>query len=433
MREKRIFMLRRLVGFWRAVAVAGLLLLGGTLLSAHVEAQQGGTNLLVNGDFEWGSAGNRAWPFQDAIPEVQVCPGWHAFYVDKAPVKASAPTYWRRPEFRDIKASEYPNRIRSGLRAAKYFSFGGQHEAGYYQQVGGIEPGIALRFSAFMQTWSCLPEEAWNVCPTGDKSNSPATMHTKIGIDPTGGTDPWAANVVWSPEIDAYDAWTYFQVEAVAEYITVTVFTYSWADWTDERFRIHNDVYLDDASLVALEQAPATAVPEAVEMPDTEPAATPAAMAALTQASVATSTPHPDGKIIHVVQPDDTFYAIALLYNVSPEQLVQLNGLTDINMLSIGQELLVSAPESLAGLATASTPLPPATPTPTWAAPTMVTPTPVTLPSGAMALSTPTTATAVPTATTPEAKRASPPWGLVGGIGLLLGFGAGFVVGKMQR
>ena len=150
-------MLRRLSGFWRAVAVAGLLLLGGTLLSTHVEAQQGGTNLLVNGDFEWGSANNRTWPFQDAIPEVQVCPGWRAFYVDKAPAKASAPTYWRRPEFRDVKASDYANRVRTGLRAAKYFSFGGQHEAGFYQQVGGIEPGTALRFAAFMQTWSCLP------------------------------------------------------------------------------------------------------------------------------------------------------------------------------------------------------------------------------------------------------------------------------------
>lgn len=424
-------MLRRLSGFGRALAVAGLLLLGGVLLSPQVEAQQGSTNLLVNGDFEWGSASDRAWPFQDAIPEVQVCPGWRAFYVDKAPAKASAPTYWRRPEFRDIKASEYPNRIRTGMRAAKYFSFGGQHEAGFYQQVGGIEPGTPLRFTAFMQTWSCLPGETWNVCPTGDKSNSPATMHTKIGIDPTGGTDPWAAKVVWSPEIDAYDAWTYFQVEAVAEYITVTVFTYTWADWTDERFRINNDVYLDDASLIALEQAPATAAPEVMETPDTEPAA----VAAPIQAPVATSTPNADGKIIHVVQPDDTFYAIALLYDVSPEHLVQLNGLTDINMLSIGQELLISAPESPAGPATAEPVAPEqALPSPTWAEPVMATPTPSTLPSGAMAVSAPTTvAPESNSAPTSEAKKATLPWGLAGGIGLLLGFGGGFVIGKMQH
>ena len=423
-------MLRRLSGFWRVVAVAGLLLLGGTVLSPQVEAQQGGTNLLINGDFEWGSANDRAWPFQDGIQEVQVCPGWRAFYVDQAPAKASAPTYWRRPEFRDIKAHEYPNRIRTGKRAAKYFSFGGQHEAGYYQQVGGIEPGTALRFSAFMQTWSCLPGAEWNVCPTEGKSNSPANMHTKIGIDPTGGTNPWAASVVWSPEIDAYDAWTYFQVETVAEHITVTVFTYTWADWTDERFRIHNDVYLDDASLIALEQAPATAVPEDVEMLDTEPAAVAAPM----QAPAATSTPNAEGRIIHEVQQDDTFYAIALMYDISPERLVQLNGLTNINMLSIGQELLISAPESSQGPATEPASPPAATaepvaPTATWAVPVMATPTPASIPADAMMDSAPTTAA---TSTPPEAKKAGLPWGLVGGIGLLLGFGGGFIVGKMQ-
>jgi LysM repeat protein len=407
------------------------------LFSTNVEAQAGGTNLLVNGDFEWGSASNRGWPFQDNIPEVQVCPGWRAFYVDKAPAYANTPTYWRRPEFRDVKAIEYAYRVRSGQRAAKYFTFGGQHEAGFYQQVGGIEPGTALRFSAFMQTWSCVPGEQWNVCPTGAKSNNPSKMHTKIGIDPTGGADPWSANVVWSPEIDAYDAWTYFQVEAVAQHITVTVFTYSWANWTDERFRIHNDVYVDDASLIVLEEAPATAIPEDVENPEAEPAA----MAAPIQAPVATSTPHPDGTIIHVVQQDDTFYAIALLYDVSPERLVQLNSLTDINMLSIGQELLIFAPESPAGPETASTPLPPATvaPTATWAEPVMATPAPASIPSGAMADSAATVATTAGTAIVPtpvptsETAKTSPPWGLVGGIGLLLGFGLGFLFGKTRR
>lgn len=425
-------MLWKPAGSWRVLLVVGLALLGGMLLPSHVEAQPGGTNLLVNGDFEWGSASDRTWPFQDDIPEVQVCPSWRAFYVDKAPAKASATTYWRRPEFRDVKAVEYPNRVRNGLRAAKYFSFGGQHEAGFYQQVAGIEPGTALRFSAFMQTWSCLPGSQWNACPTGDRSNNPAKMHTKIGIDPTGGTDPWSASVVWSPEIDAYDAWTYFQVEAIAQANTVTVFTYSWTDWTDERFRINNDVYLDDASLIVLEQAPAIATPEVAEALDSEPVAAPVP----TQVPAATATPRPDGTIIHVVQPDDTFYAIALMYDISPERLVQLNGLTDINMLSIGQELLISAPEPAAGPVTESTPLPPATSAPTMAAPIMATATPVSMPSDVMALSVPTMTTAAMDSTpvpTSETKKTLVPWGLVGSIGLLLGFGLGFIVGKMQR
>jgi len=103
-------------------------------------------------------------------------------------------------------------------------------------------------------------------------------------------------------------------------------------------------------------------------------------------------------------------------------------------MLSIGQELLISAPESSQGPATEPASPPAATaepvaPTATWAVPVMATPTPASIPADAMMDSAPTTAA---TSTPPEAKKAGLPWGLVGGIGLLLGFGGGFIVGKMQ-
>jgi len=222
-----------------------------------VSAQEGGTNLLVNGDFEWWDWDIRSWPFQDGTPEVQVCPGWRAFYLDEPPAGVTEPEMWKRPEFRDVKASEYAYRVRSGNLAQKYFTFGGQHIAGLYQQVSGIEPGTPLRFSIYMQTWSCMAgDEGWNICPTGYKSNNPPPMHTKVGIDPTGGTDFWSANVVWGPELNAYDVWTLFQVDAVAQNSAVTVFTYSYADWFDSIFRMHNDVYIDDASLVALNEEP---------------------------------------------------------------------------------------------------------------------------------------------------------------------------------
>ena len=235
---------------------------------ARVAAQQGPTNLLVNGGFEswdWNAPG---WPFQNGIPEVQVCPGWHAYYVDKPPDGVTAPEYWKRPEFRDVKTAEFAYRVHSGFLAQKYFTFGGQHMAGLYQQVGGIAPGTPLRFSIYMQTWGCMAGEGdWNVCPTGVLSNNPAPMHTRVGIDPYGGTNAWSPNVVWSGEMEAYDAWTRFQVDAVAQAGTVTVFTYSYADWFDYVFRISNDVYIDDGSLIALDEQPA-------EPPSPEPTLT---------------------------------------------------------------------------------------------------------------------------------------------------------------
>jgi hypothetical protein len=287
--------------------------LGG--MGAPVGAQQptNPTNLLTNGDFEAWDWNVNSWPLQDGISEIQVCPGWRAYYVDNPPPNVPLPESWKRPEFRDVKAAEFPNRVRSGFLAQKYFSFGGQHIAGLMQQVGGIAPGTPLRFSAYMMTWGCMAGEGeWNVCPTGDKSNNPSPMHTRIGIDPTGGTNPWAASVVWSAEREAYDQWTLFQVDATAQNSTVTVFTYSHADWFDSVFRIHNDVYIDDASLIALNETPAppptatsappmdtpVSAPEDTPAPEptsSSPTATPqpTATATMTPTVTSTSTPLP--------------------------------------------------------------------------------------------------------------------------------------------
>jgi LysM repeat protein len=423
----------------RVLLIVSLLTVGSLLPLFNVQAQQGGTNLLVNGDFEWWDPTTNVWPFQDGIPEVQVCPGWHAFYLDNPPAYAELPQYWRRPEFRDVKGGgEFPTRVHGGFRAAKYFSFAGQHEAGFYQQVSGIAPETPLRFSAYMQTWSCMPEAEWNVCPTGDKSNNPATMHTRIGIDPTGGTNPWSPNIVWSPEIDAYDVWTYFQVEATAQNSTVTVFTYSRPDWTDELFRINNDVYLDDASLVTLNEALPTDTPEPEAPTATLDPSLPTSTPAPTATPAATATPRPDGAIVHIVQDGDTLGAIALRYAVSVETLLQLNGLSDANMLSVGQELVIAVPESpAAATPVPALPLPTAVlPTPTAGSPTSagLIPVPTAIPP-ATALPMPASAT-IPAATVPtqETQKKTTPWGFVGGIGvaLILGAGIGFVFGKRR-
>lgn len=364
-----------------------------------VSAQQGSTNLLVNGGFEDSSPG---WPMQWGIPEVQIAPGWQAYWVESPPEGVIAPQYWKRPEFRDVKSAEFPYRVRSGWLAQKYFSFGGQHMAGLYQHVTNITPGTELRFSVYAQTWSCMPGDEWNICPTGSNSNSPAPMHTRVGIDPYGGTDPWSPHIIWSPEVNAYDAWTLIQVDAVAQAGAVTVFTYSYADWFDTVFRINNDVYLDDASLIALNEAPPptatsapptatatlTSEPPAADQPTSTPADTPTPMPtpsptatldpslptatpaptftpADTPTPVATATPRPDGAIVHTVQAGDTLNAIAARYNVPSAQVEELNDLANANLLLVGQELVISVPTPTVAAATAThTPAPTATETP---------------------------------------------------------------------
>lgn len=72
-----------------------------------------------------------------------------------------------------------------------------------------------------------------------------------------------------------------------------------------------------------------------------------------------TPTPGPDGRIIYIVQPNDTLIRISLISGVSMEELRGLNNLTDETIV-VGQELLLG----LGGPSvTTSTPGPSPTPT----------------------------------------------------------------------
>lgn len=155
--------------------------------------------------------------------------------------------YWARPEFVPINQVDNPERVRNGERAQKYFSVGRMHRAGMMQQVA-VQPGTWLMFSAWMHAWQCYD---WEACCNGQPyciSDQPASIGLRVGIDPSGGTDPAAGTVVWSPPGEAFDVWREFVVSTWATSPTVTVFTQS-----DARFdfaRVNNDVYLDDAQLV---------------------------------------------------------------------------------------------------------------------------------------------------------------------------------------
>jgi spore germination protein YaaH len=52
-------------------------------------------------------------------------------------------------------------------------------------------------------------------------------------------------------------------------------------------------------------------------------------------------TLRPANLIVHVVQPGDTIMSLALQYNVSVDQINQLNGLNANSLLHIGQELII--------------------------------------------------------------------------------------------
>lgn len=322
-------------------------------MAAPASQEEIGPNLLVDGDFE----APPTWPMQDGIGEVQVAPGWRAWYLDFPPSYVIPPSscfnangsrkdngcYWMRPEFRDTIKESYANRVHGGERAQKYFSFGRMHEAGLLQQVHNVPIGAKLRFSIHIQAWMCSDAKS-GACKGGLLSDAPADMHLRIGIDPTGGTDPFSPNIAWSYEVPAWDYWVRFQVETIAQSSTVTVFTHSRAEW--DWARMSNDVYLDDAELVTVgpiptpaptETPPGEAQPEAPIQVQAQPEYQP--VQPLARPSVRS-----DGTKVHTIVAGDTLLGIALMYGVTVDEIVAWNNLSPGDYLQIDQELVVNAP-----------------------------------------------------------------------------------------
>jgi LysM repeat protein len=178
-------------------------------------------------------------------------------------------------------------------------------------------------------------------------------MVFKVGIDPNGGTNPFSSDVVWSgdqksPDVHSLIGPTTAQVGPAG---TVAVFLRSIAKHPYK----HMDAYWDDASLVVA--APAEA-PTNTPLPP-PPTATPGP----SPTPLPTATPRPDGATVHRVESGDTLFGIALRYDVSVDQIRQLNAgsIGSNDLIQVGQDLVISIPSE----APTSTPLPaPPTSTP---------------------------------------------------------------------
>ncbi|MDZ4767455.1 MAG: LysM peptidoglycan-binding domain-containing protein [Chloroflexota bacterium] len=168
---------------------------------------------------------------------------------------------------------------------------------------------------------------------TGDNCGSAIESggYVRVGIDPTGGTNPAAGTVIWSANITPHDRWEQAAVSAKSAATTVTVFAWISQQWPSDL----NNVWFDDASLVlgigapgGVAQVGATIVP---------PTATPIPFAAFVNAQ----PPQADGSILHVVRQGDTLAAIAFAYGVSVEEIRELNNLRGTRWILVGQELKI--------------------------------------------------------------------------------------------
>jgi LysM repeat protein len=320
------------------------------------QATQQGPNLLNNPGFEadWGTEQSHRtiiFPkggaaYEKPVENIFTPPGWVTwFYHDPQ----DDPTVgWDQPEVTDAWIHQDARRVRNGEKAIKLFTFYRRHDAGFYQVVGGLEPGASVQFSAYAQAWTCN-EDNNDATSCGD----PWAMVFRVGIDPQGGTNPLSSNVVWSGDHNSPDRHSLIGPVAtqVGPQGTVTVFLRSTAKYAYK----HMDAYWDDASLVTTSPGvPPTNTP-LPEPPTPTPGPSPTPLP--------TSTPRPDGSVVHVVRSGDTLSSIALEYGVTVDQIIELNAgsIGPNNLIRTGQELVISVSGEMA----TATPLPePPTATP---------------------------------------------------------------------
>jgi len=160
-------------------------------------------NLLTNPGFEQGSGSSPRWPI----------PGWTNF---------SGSTYGL-----DVKASDGTWFLEIKPRTGNWFvegaMNGGQSDGGIYQRVPATI-GAKYTFSTWVGTWpleldpSTLKYDVWN-----DRNR---LIHVRIGIDPTGGTNPNSPNIIWTPRMYSHAKYTNLAVSATATSNYVTVFVH---------------------------------------------------------------------------------------------------------------------------------------------------------------------------------------------------------------
>jgi LysM repeat protein len=340
-------------------------------------AWQDPNNLLQNPGFE-----GDYYPWMN-LNTAQVAHGWTPWWRSRQDGDPKA--YYFQPEYKQANGYVFPERVHGGAAAQQWFTFFATHEAGMYQQVFGVTPGTRYRFTAWAQVWSSAEDNS-------SVSRDPAYPNLRVGIDPTGGWNPWAGSVVWSQPYAFYDQWGQLAVEAVAQADVLTVFMYSAPNYPVK----HNDMYWDDAVLVPVGQGnvpPPTAVPPTPVPPGTTPESPPATAP---PAPTATCAPAPDDWVTYYVHRGDTLYSLARVTGTTVERVMSVNCLSSTT-IEVGQALL------LPQLPPTATPAPPtATPPEVQASATPVPVTATPIPATATAAPAPDTATPVPPTDTAE-------------------------------
>jgi LysM repeat protein len=323
------------------MSIVGLMALVLAFYLANGLASAQGGNLLTNPGFEGQyDSYTPETPAENADCTLGICttaqmaPGWKPWWIKERPTDVN-PEY--KPATRDVSGG----RVRNGDRAAQYFSFWSTHKAGLRQTVT-VPPNAVVQFSIWGHAWLSEADGTF----VSDRAGTP---NMRIGIDPTGGSNPYGQSIVWSDYIQAYDSYLQFSVQAQAIGDKVTVFTFSAPSVnpnSPEYGFKHTDIFWDDASLVVVGAGSApVAAPAGGGGGNTSQAPAPAAPAVRTSIDP-TATPDAEGIIYSEVRAGDSIWALAARAGITIDEILELNGLSRDDVVRPGDLLITGSGEA---------------------------------------------------------------------------------------
>ncbi|MBZ0279083.1 MAG: LysM peptidoglycan-binding domain-containing protein [Anaerolineae bacterium] len=304
------------------------MLLGMLILSATSGGVLAQDNLLRNPGLE--ESGFGIYAGQQGRSDLNIPVGWGLWLAD-GPRDADKP-WMNRPD----KTFAFPHRgpdpnPHGGVMALNLSAGFSTSTNAVFQQVT-VADKSPLHASAWVWIHTCtLPKNSQSTPTSPTCGSSPASeAFVKIGIDPNGGTDPFAPEILWSALAAPHDQWLQISADVTSTGTSATVFLYSTQRWAADL----NNVYWDDVSLTV--GGAGGAAPGATLVPTAPPYV----------AFVVPQGAQSDGSIVHRVQPGDTIDSIAYAYGVTRTQILELNNISDPRLIFVGQELRVSLPQT---------------------------------------------------------------------------------------
>lgn len=178
-------------------------------------------------------------PYVEHQGTVKVAHGWTPFYSAGDPPQEKGQGPCAMPEYKPLPRSLDARRVIEGDTAQCWFLSYKVMDAGLYQVVPATV-GKEYQFDASLQAWCSN---------SNDPTVSDGEMYASLGIDPSGGANPWELRVQWTgwQPVDAQHRRFWSPVVA-AQAGRITVFIRAWNKWK----MTHNDVYADDSHLVEL-------------------------------------------------------------------------------------------------------------------------------------------------------------------------------------